>query len=59
MPFSLINALITCIKIINNVLREFLNLFYIIYLDNILIYSKIREEHIYYIAEVLKALEKT
>ena len=39
--FGLTNILVTCIRIMNNILRDYLDKIYIIYLDNILVYSKI------------------
>ena len=38
LPFGLINRLATYQRYINNVLFNYLNKFYIVYLDNILIY---------------------
>ena len=40
-PFKLINALITCMRIINDIFQDYLDKIYIIYLDDILIYLKI------------------
>ena len=39
-PFGLINILVTYIRIMNDILRDYLDKIYIIYLDNILVYSK-------------------
>ena len=38
--------------------KEFINKFVIIYLDNILIFSKIEEEHVEHVTKVLEKLEK-
>jgi hypothetical protein len=40
----------------NNILRLYLDIFVLAYLDNILIYSKIKEEYVRYVILVLKAL---
>ncbi len=56
MLFELTNASITCQKIINNILRQYLNQFVIIYLDDIIIYSKILKEHVSYVFKILKYL---
>jgi hypothetical protein len=40
MPFGLINALVTYMRIINDILKEYLNKIYITYLNNILVYLK-------------------
>ena len=45
-------------NLINNILREYFNKFYIIYLDNILIFSNNIEKYVEYITAVLKVLEK-
>jgi len=50
------NVLTTYQKIINNVLRQYLNQFVIIYLNDIIIYSKILKKHISYVFKVLKCL---
>ena len=41
---------------INDVLREYLDVFIIAYLDDILVYSKILEEYRLYISKVLECL---
>jgi hypothetical protein len=46
MPFSLTNILVLYIRIINKVLREYLDKIYIYYLNNILIYLESKEEYI-------------
>ena len=53
MPFGLTNALATFQAIINYILQEYLDVFIITYLDNILIYSKILENYKKYIHKVL------
>ena len=45
MPFSLTNAPAICQLYVNDTLREFLDIFCVCYLDNILIYSETLEEH--------------
>ena len=46
MPFGLTNALAICIRIINTILRLFLDITVICYLDDILVYSKTLAKHI-------------
>lgn len=58
MPFNLCNAPATFQTFINNVLREYLNVFCTAYLDDILIYSNTKEEHLHHIDKVLKKLQK-
>ncbi|EMD59575.1 hypothetical protein COCSADRAFT_49632, partial [Bipolaris sorokiniana ND90Pr] len=45
-------------KLINNVLRLYLDIFIITYLDNILIYLENEKDYILYIKIVLKKLDK-
>ena len=56
MPFELTNASTTCQKLINNILREHLDIFVIAYLNDILIYFKTEEKHIKHVNIVLELL---
>jgi Reverse transcriptase (RNA-dependent DNA polymerase) len=58
-PFGLINILIIYQALINNILREYLDDFVVIYLDDIFIYSKNEKEYTGHIIKVLEALERT
>ena len=44
-PFGLINALATFMTLMHDIFHKFLGIFAIIYIDDILIYSKSMEEH--------------
>ena len=44
-PFGLTNVLATFMCLMNGVFKEFLDIFIIVFLDDIMIYSKIEEEH--------------
>jgi hypothetical protein len=57
MLFRLTNAPATCQALINNILQEYLDIFIIAYLDNILIFSKSKVKHIDHIKLVLWALD--
>lgn len=57
MPFGLTNAPATFQRMINFVLKEYVDQFVIVYLDDILIFSKTREEHEEHIHKVLQALQ--
>jgi hypothetical protein len=58
MPFRLTNVPATFQTIINNILREHLDKFIIVYLDDILIYSETFEEYRKHVHTVLQALER-
>jgi reverse transcriptase-like protein/integrase-like protein/chromodomain-containing protein/aspartyl protease len=57
MPFGLTNAPATFQRMINNVLREYLDIFVVVYLDDILIFSENLEEHKEHVHKVLQALQ--
>lgn len=56
MPFGLVNALAVFHSLINDVLRDLLNRFVFVYLDNILIFSKNLQEHGLHVLLVLQQL---
>jgi hypothetical protein len=56
MPFGFINAPAIWQVFINNVLREYLDVFVIVYLDDILIFSKTEEEYKEHIKKILRKL---
>eukprot|EP00253_Pinus_taeda_P010660 PITA_10660 len=58
MPFGLCNALATFMRVMDDVLRPFLDDFVIFYLDDILIFSKSREDHVMHVRKVLDVLNK-
>ncbi len=58
MPFGLCNAPSTFQAFINNVLREHLDVFCSAYLDDILIYSNNKEEHIQHVGKILEKLKQ-
>ena len=58
MPFGLTNAPATFQRFINNAIRNYLDKFAGVYLDDILIYSKTREEHVQHVRYILKALKE-
>jgi len=58
MSFDLINVSVTFQTFVNNVLRRYLNQFVIVYLNNILVYSKTKKEHVQHVKKVLQTLKK-
>jgi hypothetical protein len=58
MPFGLTNAPASFQQFINEVLQEHLHQFMIAYLDDILIFSKTKEDHVKHVSSVLRKLQK-
>lgn len=56
MPFGLTNAPAVFQTLVNDVLRDFLNRFVFVYLDDILIFSQSPEEHTHHVRQVLQRL---
>lgn len=58
MPFGLTNAPVTFMRLMDDVLRPFTNSFVVVYLDNILIFSRTWEENMQHIEQVLSTLRQ-
>ncbi|GJS57291.1 putative reverse transcriptase domain-containing protein [Tanacetum coccineum] len=58
MPFSLTNAPVVFMDLMNRVCRPYLDKFVIVFIDDILIYYKTREEHVKHLRLVLELLKK-
>ncbi len=58
MPFGLCNAPATFQRLMNKVLRKYLGKFVEVYLNDVIIHSRTREEHIKYIRAVLQKIRE-
>ena len=56
MPFGLTNAPAYFVDLMSRVFREFLNKFVVVFVDDILIFSKDEEEHARHLVEVMDTL---
>ena len=58
MPFGLSNAPSIFMRLMNEMLKEYMGKFVIVYLNDILIFSRTREEHIQHVRKVLEKLQQ-
>ncbi len=56
MPFGLVNALATFQRLMNDILRDYLRKFCLVYLDDIIIYSKSLKDYKRHVRKVLQAI---
>ncbi len=59
MPFGLCNVPAIFQRLINRILRSYLRKFVEIYLDNVIIHSKMKKEHIKHVRAVLQKIRET
>jgi len=57
-PFGLTNVLAVLMCLMNGIFRNYLDKLVIVFLDDILIYSKLEEEHEQHLRLVLKVLRE-
>jgi hypothetical protein len=57
-PFGLLNTLAVFMCLMNGVFRDYLDKFVIVFLDDILVYSKLEEEHEQHLRMVLQVLRE-
>ena len=58
MLFGICNALTTFMHVMNDVFRYFLDDFVIVYLDDIIFFSRTLDEHVRHVKQVLDTLQR-
>ena len=58
MPFGLCNAPSTFQRVMNLILKDFIDEFCVVYIDDILVYSKDRDEHLEHLRKILNKLRE-
>ena len=58
MSFEFINASTTCQEMINDALRQYFDIFVIVYLNDILIFFKIMKLHVNHVITIFKCLNE-